>query len=146
MIASARAKRRSAYGKTRPHRSKPQRRSKAWRPPRFAGAFWVAGAAWAAHFFYDYYLYTGDRAFLAEHALPFMEKAALFFEDYLFVGKDGRYVFSPTQSPENAPANTKSPARMVTDAVVFTARLIFPRMVDAASSASRTRIAETLGN
>ncbi len=22
--------------------------------PRFAGAFWVAGAAWAAHFFYDY--------------------------------------------------------------------------------------------
>lgn len=78
--------------------------------PRFAGAFWVAGAAWAAHFFHDYYLYTGDRAFLAEHALPFMEKSALFFEDYLFVGKDGRYVFSPTQSPENAPANTKSQA------------------------------------
>jgi hypothetical protein len=78
--------------------------------PRFAGAFWVAGAAWAAHFFYDYYLYTGDRAFLAEHALPFMEKSALFFEDYLFEGKDGRYVFSPTQSPENAPANTKSQA------------------------------------
>ncbi|HUG53038.1 MAG TPA: glycoside hydrolase N-terminal domain-containing protein [Vicinamibacteria bacterium] len=78
--------------------------------PRFAGAFWVAGAAWAAHFFYDYYLHTGDRAFLADHALPFMEKAALFFEDYLFEGKDGRYVFSPTQSPENAPANTKSQA------------------------------------
>ena len=78
--------------------------------PRFAGAFWVAGAAWAAHFFYDYYLYTGDRAFLAEHALPFMEKAALFFEDYLYEGQDGSYVFSPTQSPENAPANTKSQA------------------------------------
>ena len=78
--------------------------------PRFAGAFWVAGAPWAAHFFYDYYLYTGDRAFLAEHALPFMEKTALFFEDYLYEGKDGRYVFSPTQSPENAPANTKSQA------------------------------------
>jgi alpha-L-fucosidase 2 len=78
--------------------------------PRFAGAFWVGGAAWAAHFFYDYYLYTGDRAFLAEHALPFMEKSALFFEDYLVEGKDGRYVFSPTQSPENAPANTKSQA------------------------------------
>ena len=78
--------------------------------PRFAGSFWVAGAAWAAHFFYDYYLYTGDRAFLAEHALPFMEKSALFFEDYLIEGKDGRYVFSPTQSPENAPANTRSQA------------------------------------
>ena len=74
----------------------------------FPGQFWVAGAAWAAHFFYDYWLYTGDRDFLARHALPFMEKAALFFEDYLYEGPDGRYVFSPTQSPENAPSNTKS--------------------------------------
>ncbi len=74
----------------------------------FPGQFWVAGAAWAAHFFYDYWLYTGDRAFLAGHALPFMEKAALFFEDYLYEGPDGKYVFSPTQSPENAPSNTRS--------------------------------------
>jgi len=76
--------------------------------PRFAGGFWVGGAAWAAHFFYDYYLYTGDRAFLSEHALPFMEKAALFFEDYLYEGDDGKLIFSPTQSPENTPRNTKS--------------------------------------
>ncbi|MBM3293318.1 MAG: hypothetical protein FJY82_02210 [Candidatus Aminicenantes bacterium] len=74
----------------------------------FPGQFWVAGAAWAAHFFYDYWLYTGDRKFLAEHALPFMEKAALFFEDYLYEGPDGTYVFSPTQSPENAPGNTRN--------------------------------------
>ena len=75
---------------------------------RFAGGFWVGGAAWAAHFFYDYYLYTGDKAFLMDHALPFMEKAALFFEDYLYEGPDGKYIFSPTQSPENTPGNTKS--------------------------------------
>jgi hypothetical protein len=68
----------------------------------------VAGAAWASHFFYDYYLYTGDKQFLAEHALPFMEKAALFFEDYLYEGPDGTYVFNPTQSPENTPGNTRS--------------------------------------
>ena len=69
----------------------------------FAGGFWVGGAAWAAHFFYDYYEYTGDRKFLAEHALPYMQKVGLFFEDYLYEGADGRYVFSPTQSPENFP-------------------------------------------
>jgi hypothetical protein len=74
----------------------------------FPGQFWVAGAAWASHFFYDYWQYTGDRAFLSGHALPFMEKAALFFEDYLYEGPDGKYVFSPTQSPENAPSNTKN--------------------------------------
>lgn len=76
--------------------------------PDFAGGFWVAGAGWAAHFFYDYYLYTGDREFLAEHALPFMEKAALFFEDYLYEGPDGKWIFSPTQSPENTPKNSTS--------------------------------------
>lgn len=78
--------------------------------PRFAGAYWVAGAPWAAHFFYDYYLYTGDRTFLAQHALPFMEKAALFFEDYLYEGPDGKYVFNPTQSAENTPRNITSQA------------------------------------
>lgn len=76
--------------------------------PTFAGGFWVAGAPWAAHFFYDYYLFTGDKDFLANHALPFMEKAALFFEDYLYPGPDGKYVFSPTQSPENTPGNSNS--------------------------------------
>ena len=76
--------------------------------PDFAGGFWVAGAGWAAHFFYDYYQYTGDRKFLAEHALPFMEKVALFFEDYLTEGADGKLVFSPTQSPENNPGNSRS--------------------------------------
>jgi hypothetical protein len=78
--------------------------------PTFAGAYWVAGAPWAAHFFYDYYLYTGDRTFLTKHALPFMEKCVLFFEDYLYEGPDGKFIFSPTQSPENTPANSNSQA------------------------------------
>ena len=76
----------------------------------FAGGMWVGGAGWAAHFFYDYYLYTGDREFLANHALPFMEKAVVFFEDYLYEGPDGKLVFSPTQSPENTPGNSNSQA------------------------------------
>lgn len=76
--------------------------------PTFAGGMWVAGAAWAARFFYDYYLFTGDRQFLATHALPFMQEAALFFEDYLYEGPDGKYMFSPTTSPENSPKNTRS--------------------------------------
>jgi alpha-L-fucosidase 2 len=74
----------------------------------FAGGMWVSGAPWAAHFFYDYYLHTGDEKFLREHALPFMEKAAVFFEDYLYEGPDGKFIFSPTQSPENWPEATPS--------------------------------------
>jgi hypothetical protein len=76
----------------------------------FAGAMWNAGAPWAAHFFYDYYLYTQDEEFLAERALPFMEKVALFFEDFVYEGPDGKYILSPAQSPENWPAGSDSQA------------------------------------
>jgi len=72
--------------------------------------FWTAGAGWSAHFFYDYYLYTGDREFLRKRALPFMKEAALFYEDFLIEGPDGKYLFSPSYSPENNPGNNPSQA------------------------------------
>jgi len=97
----------------------------------FPGGFWVAGAAWAAHFFYDYYLYTGDRDFLAKHALPFMEKVAMFFEDYLYEGPDGKYIFSPTQSPENSPANTKVQASFNATMDVAAAKELFTNIIAA---------------
>ncbi len=76
----------------------------------FAGGMWTAGAGWAAHFFYDYYLHTGDEEFLAERAVPFMEKVALFYEDFTFEGEDGKLVFSPSTSPENWPEGSDSQA------------------------------------
>lgn len=76
----------------------------------FPGGMWVAGAGKAARFFYDYYLFTGDKDFLARHALPYMEKCAIFFEDFLYEGDDGKFVFSPCQSPENWPGNSDSQA------------------------------------
>jgi len=76
----------------------------------FAGGMWIAGAPWAAHFFYDYYLYTGDEKYLAERALPFMEKVALFFEDFVYEGADGKFILSPAQSPENWPEGSESQA------------------------------------
>ncbi|MDX1680826.1 MAG: glycoside hydrolase family 95 protein [Akkermansiaceae bacterium] len=75
--------------------------------PNFAGGMWVAGAGKAARFFYDYYLFTGDKEFLREHAVPYLELCALFFEDYLYEDENGQYIFSPTQSPENWPSIPK---------------------------------------
>ena len=72
--------------------------------------FWISGAGWASHFYYDYYLHSGDRKFLKERALPFMKESALFYEDFLFEGPDGKYLFSPSYSPENNPANNPSQA------------------------------------
>ncbi len=72
--------------------------------------FWTAGAAWVSQFYFDYYLYTGDIEFLKEKALPFMKEAALFYEDFLIDGPDGKLLFSPSYSPENQPSNSNSSA------------------------------------
>ena len=54
-----------------------------------------------ASYFYDYYRFTGDRAFLAKRAIPLMKEIALFYEDFL-IEKDakGHYIYRPSMSPE----------------------------------------------
>jgi hypothetical protein len=69
------------------------------------GQFWMSGAGWLAHWFYDYYLYTGDREFLARRTVPLLKEIALFYEDMLFVDDGGRYRFSPSYSPETLTAD-----------------------------------------
>lgn len=72
--------------------------------------FWVAGAPWYSMFYWDYYLYTRDRELLRRRALPFMEEAVAFFEDFLTEGADGKYIVNPSYSPENHPKNYKMQA------------------------------------
>ncbi len=67
--------------------------------------FWTGGAGWYSMFYFDYFLYTGDTAFLKNRALPFMEKAVDFYEDFLIKDKDGKYIMVPSYSPENNPSN-----------------------------------------
>ncbi|MFW2479375.1 MAG: glycosyl hydrolase family 95 catalytic domain-containing protein [Lentimonas sp.] len=64
---------------------------------------WTDAAGWLASFYYDYYLFTGDEDFLKNRAIPFMKEVALFYEDYAVMGQDGKYMFFPSQSPENQP-------------------------------------------
>ena len=73
-------------------------------------SFWTGGAGWTSGILYDYYLYTGDKEYLTEHIYPFMKESAWFYEDFLIKGADGKYIFSPSYSPENNPANSKSQA------------------------------------
>jgi hypothetical protein len=97
----------------------------------FAGGMWIAGAGWAAHFIYDYYLYTGDEKFLAERALPFMEKVGLFFEDFVEEGPDGKYILSPATSPENWPAGSDSQASYNATMDVAVAKETFANLIAA---------------
>ena len=68
---------------------------------------WTGAAGWICQHYYDYYLYTGDRTFLKERAMPFMYEAALFYEDFMQTDTHGTLVASPSNSPENTPKNLK---------------------------------------
>lgn len=67
-------------------------------------AVWTAGAGWLAQLFYDYWLFTGDMDFLRNRAIPFLKEVALFYEDFLVEGPDGKLMFIPSMSPENKPS------------------------------------------
>ena len=73
------------------------------------GLCWTASAGWLAQPFYEYWLFTGDRDFLAKRAVPLMKEVATFYEDFLVEDENGKYIFSPSISPENTPANSDVP-------------------------------------
>ncbi len=92
--------------------------------------FWTAGAGWAAHFYYDYWLYTGDRGFFMQRALPFMKEAALFYEDFLIEDATGHWMFSPSYSPENNPAGIEAQACVNATMDIAVARELFGNLIE----------------
>ncbi len=83
----------------------------------YAHIFWIGGAAWAAHFYYDYFRYTRDKRFLRERALPFMVEAAAFYTSLLGPLEDP-LVIAPSYSPENSPANVSGDVQVTRNAVM----------------------------
>jgi alpha-L-fucosidase 2 len=68
---------------------------------------WVTGPAWCLRQFWENWLYTGDRDFLAARAYPIMKESCEFFVDFLVEDPaTGMLVCGPTTSPEN---NIKAP-------------------------------------
>jgi alpha-L-fucosidase 2 len=61
-----------------------------------------------------------------------MKEAALFYEDFLVPGPDGRYVFTPSYSPENQPRNTDSQASINATMDLAAARELLTHLVEAA--------------
>jgi len=67
--------------------------------PKWAN--WPMGGAWLVRHLWEHYLYTGDRQFLKDTALPLMKGAAEFIDDWLIPDARGRLVTAPSMSPEN---------------------------------------------
>ena len=69
----------------------------------YAWMYWPGGAGWNIRPFYEYYLATRDTVFLKKRVFPLYREMADFYEDYLTLGKDGKYDIVPSISPENWP-------------------------------------------
>ena len=63
-------------------------------------ANYVMAGPWLCTHLYEHYLFTGDKDFLSGTAYPLLKGSADFLMDWL-VEKDGKYVTSPSTSPEN---------------------------------------------
>jgi hypothetical protein len=75
--------------------------------------YWLSAGGWCIRPFWDRYLTTGDLTFLRERIVPAYKELALFYEDFLTVtDKEGNYIFAPSFSPENNPANVGPGAMM----------------------------------
>jgi alpha-L-fucosidase 2 len=96
--------------------------------------YWTGAAGWASDFFYDYFQYTQNREFLKSRAYPFMKEAAQFYEEFLTLGADGKYVFNPSYSPENNPSNSKSQAVINATMDVMIARQLLANCIAAAKT------------
>ena len=63
-------------------------------------ANFVMAGPWLCTHLYEHYLFTGDKAYLAGTAYPLLKGSAEFLMDWL-IEKDGKYITSPSTSPEN---------------------------------------------
>lgn len=70
-------------------------------------ANWPMGGAWSSAHLWEHYLYTQDKTFLEQKAYPLMKGAAEFYLGFLVPDSAGRFITSPSTSPEN---NFKTPA------------------------------------
>ena len=64
-------------------------------------ANWPMGGTWASTHLWQHYLYTGDKIFLEKQAYPLMKGAAEFCLAWLVQDNNGKYITSPSTSPEN---------------------------------------------
>jgi alpha-L-fucosidase 2 len=103
-------------------------------------AFWNMAGGWFASHFWERYLFTGDRAFLAREAYPVMKGAAEFFADWLIDAGDGTLVTPVSTSPENrfvSPAGGEASASFGTTMDLGIVRELFARTIEAAELLGR---------
>ena len=77
-----------------------------WTAPgwNFYWGWSTAAVAWLMQNIYEYFEFTGDKKYFAEHIYPIMRESVRFYTQWLiYDDKQKRLVSSPTYSPEHGP-------------------------------------------
>ncbi len=69
----------------------------------FSWGWSPAAGPWIVRNCYEYYLYTGDKAFLQNKIYPIMRECARFYDQFLLEDEAGQLVSAPSYSPEHGP-------------------------------------------
>jgi hypothetical protein len=95
--------------------------------------YWISAGGWLYNPFWDHYLVTGDKEFLKNRIVPGLKELALFYEDFLTeTDEKGNYIFVPSYSPENWPANTnQTPAVVNATMDIMVCREVLTRLIEA---------------
>ena len=100
------------------------------------GLFWPDSPAWLAAHFWDRWLFSRDRTFLAERAWPYLREAARFYVETLVEHPVHHWLVSgPSTSPENsyvAPDGTRTGLDMGPAMTMALVRELFDHAIAAA--------------
>jgi alpha-L-fucosidase 2 len=103
-------------------------------------AFWNMAGGWFASHFWERYLFSGDRKFLAQQAYPIMKGAAQFYADWLIDAGDGSLVTPVSTSPENrfvSPGGGEGSASLGVTMDQAIVRELFARTIEASELLGR---------
>lgn len=64
-------------------------------------AFWNMAGGWMIRALWDYYEYTQDESYLRKNAWPLIVECVRFYKEMLTKDEEGKYILSPSSSPEN---------------------------------------------
>ncbi len=92
---------------------------------------WTGAAGWLGAYFWQHYLFTGDREFLADRVVPLLENVALFYQDFLEPMEDehGKFLIYPSVSPENRSPNTAGAPNATSEIAII--RATFNSLIEA---------------
>ena len=102
---------------------------------------WQDGLTWLARHFWERWLFSRDRAFLADRAWPVMKEAANFYLDFMVQDpRRGKLVPGPQTSPENAyktASGKRGEVAMGTTTSIQAIRDLFGNLIDASKTLNR---------